>query len=61
MNLPYFGQDLESKKEAVGILAHVWRLVGYDTYNHLQECFRCSYACHLLLNDQHLIFDILYH
>ena len=25
MYFPYFGQDLESKKEAVGILAHVWR------------------------------------
>ena len=25
MYLPYFGQDLESKKRVVGILAHVWR------------------------------------
>ena len=24
MYLPYFGQDLESKKEVVGILARVW-------------------------------------
>ena len=24
MYLPYFGQDLESKKKVVGILAHVW-------------------------------------
>ena len=24
MCLPYFGQDLDSKKKVVGILAHVW-------------------------------------
>ena len=24
MYLPYFGRDLESKKNVVGILAHVW-------------------------------------
>ena len=24
MYLPYFGQDVESKKNVVGILAHVW-------------------------------------
>ena len=27
MYLPYFGQDLESKKKVFGILAHVWSTV----------------------------------
>ena len=30
MYLPYFGQDLESKKKVVGILAHVWGRAGRD-------------------------------
>ena len=32
MYLPYFGQDLGSKKRVAGILAHVW--VGGDYFDH---------------------------
>ena len=33
MYLPYFGQDLESKKKVVGILAHVWFLCQFFVKN----------------------------
>ena len=39
MYLPYFGQDLESKKKVVGILAHVW-LELTITATTMEEKFR---------------------
>ena len=36
MYLPYFGQDLESKKKVVGILAHVWLRAGLFALSQLK-------------------------
>ena len=51
MYLPYFGQDLESKKKVIGILAHVWSEHKPST-SHLTSrvCYGCGVAtltlCH---------------